>query len=457
MYFYQQIYDGLKLNLHNYRLNARIGNRAQRHCQPADRAAGSKKENSMKKILFTMFISVGLICSCYAYSIASERDEAYPALLEEICQIVEDNFYNAILIQEQFRAIQAEYTEQLATISTPAEFSAMVNAMLGRLNSSHTYYLTPADYEYYHLAAVFAFLPAIQELFDHQDINYPTVGIITETIENQVFIASVLPGSIAEQAGLLSGDEILAVNGAPYQPIASFKAHVGKPVELVIKRSFDGAPQAFTLTPKHINPKIEMLEAEQTSIRVIEIPEHTIGYIHIYSYAGQEYHDELIAAIARGALKDADALIIDLRYGLGGADPTYLNLFNPHVPVISWVDRAGNTGSYDPQWRKPAVFLVNKMTRSGKEILAFGAKQYQLATVIGERTAGAVLGAALFPLSNGDLLYLAGRSSLIDGVNLEGVGVAPDIEVPMELRYCQGKDPQLDRAVEYLRETLQSQ
>ncbi|GAK55691.1 peptidase S41 [Candidatus Vecturithrix granuli] len=411
----------------------------------------------MKKIVLIIFISVSLICSCHTYSIASERDEAYPALFEEICQIVEENFYDASLIQEQFPSIKAEYKEQIATASTPAEFSAMVNAMLGRLNSSHTYYLTPSDYEYYHLAAVFAFLPAIQELFDHQEISYPTVGIMTETIDNQVFIASVLPGGVAEQAGLLSGDEIIAVNGAPYQPIDLFKAHVGKPVEIVIKRSSDGVPQALTLTPKRINPKVEMLEAEQASIRVIETPEHRIGYIHIYSYAGQEYHDELIAAIAWGDLKDVDALIIDLRYGLGGADPTYLNIFNPHVPVISWVDRRGNSGRYDPQWRKPAVFLVNKTTRSGKEILVFGAKQYQLATVIGERTAGAVVGATLFRLSNGNLLYLAVRSSLIDGVNLEGVGVMPDIEIPVDIRYCQGQDKQLERAVEYLLETLRSQ
>ena len=412
----------------------------------------------MKNILLIILIGVSLICSCYAYSsTASERYEAYPALFEEICQIVEENFYDASLIQEQFPAIQAEYREQTKTISTPAEFSAIVNVMLKRLNSSHTYYLTPGDYEYYHLAAVFAFLPAIQELFDHQAISYPTVGIITETIENQVFIASVLPGSVSEQAGLLAGDEIVAVNGAPYQPIDSLKEYIGKPVEVVIRRSPDGETQVFFLTPRHVNPKIEMLEAEKASIRVIKAPENTLGYIHIYSYAGQEYHDELVSAIAWGALKDVDALIIDLRYGLGGADPTYLNIFNPHVPVISWVDRSGQSDRYDPQWRKPVVFLVNKTTRSGKEILAFGAKQYQLATVIGERTAGAVVGAALFPLSNGDLLYLAVRNSLVDGVNLEGVGVVPDIEIPMDIRYCQGQDKQLERAVEYLLDTSQSQ
>jgi carboxyl-terminal processing protease len=337
-----------------------------------------------------------------------------------------------------------------------ADFSAIVNAMLSRLNASHTYYLSPRDYEYYHLAGVFSFLPAVQNLFHQQDILYPTIGIITATIDDRVFIASVLPGSAAEQAGLLSGDEIAAVNGASYQPIDSLKEHVGRQVQFTIRKNPGGKLHTVAVTPMLVNPKTEMLEAEKNSVKLIESHGSKIGYIHIYSYAGVEYHDELIAAISFGALKDADALIIDLRYGLGGADPTYLNIFNPHVPVVTSVDSTGKMSRYDPQWRKPAVYLVNKTSRSGKEILAFGAQKYNLATVIGERTAGAVLAAALYPLSNGDLLYLAGKSCLIDGVNLEGVGVVPDIEVPMDIRYCEGKDVQLERAVDYLVETLEN-
>ena len=100
------------------------------------------------------------------------------------------------------------------------------------------------------------------------------------------------------------------------------------------------------------------------------------------------------------------------------------------------------------------MFLVNKTTRSGKEILAFGAKKYHLATVIGEQTAGAVVAGRLFTLSNGNLLYLAVRSSEIDGVNLEGVGVSPEIRVTMDIRYSKGEDIQLDQAINYLSEKL---
>lgn len=103
------------------------------------------------------------------------------------------------------------------------------------------------------------------------------------------------------------------------------------------------------------------------------------------------------------------------------------------------------------------VLLVNKATRSGKEIFAFGAQKYGLATVIGERTAGAVVAGRLFPLPNGDLLYLAVRGSRIDGITLEGVGVVPDIVVPMDIRYRGGSDPQLARALEFLDRRLSPQ
>jgi carboxyl-terminal processing protease len=72
-------------------------------------------------------------------------------------------------------------------------------------------------------------------------------------------------------------------------------------------------------------------------------------------------------------LKEADALIIDLRYGLGGAAPSYLNIFNTNIPILKMHHRDGTVTVFDSQWRKQAVYLVNGYSRSGKELLAYGA------------------------------------------------------------------------------------
>ena len=110
------------------------------------------------------------------------------------------------------------------------------------------------------------------------------------------------------------------------------------------------------------------------------------------------------------------------------------------------VDRHGDVSVANVKWRKPVVMLINGGTRSGKEILAYGFKKYGLGEVIGTQTAGAVLAARAFLLSDGSLLLLAVNDVFVDGQRLEGVGVTPTLEVPFPVEYAQGKIPQLERA-----------
>jgi carboxyl-terminal processing protease len=401
-----------------------------------------------------LLVFVCAILSGSSAEALQNNGHSYLELFDEIVGIVEDNFYDPAQITRDFPAIEETYRKKLQQVPTRGAFSMLVNDMLRELSASHTYYLTPDDYEYYHLGALFSKMPAIGALFDGQGVLYPTVGIITRPIEGKTYIVSVLAGSEAEEAGLLKGDEIVSVGGRPYAPVASLRSSIGEEVEFEIRRSEGAAPLTITVKPVLLNPKEEMLEAETASIRTIGHNGRRIGYVHVYSYAGEEYHQVLVGAITWGDLKDADALIIDLRYGLGGAWPYYLNIFNNRIPIMKTIGRDGGETFMDSQWRKPAAYLVNGFTRSGKELLAFGAKKYGLAKVIGERTAGHVLGGRLFPLSNGDALFLAVQQYRIDGIDLEGTGVTPDIEVPFDVRYCAGRDPQLERALEYLVEIL---
>jgi carboxyl-terminal processing protease len=55
-----------------------------------------------------------------------------------------------------------------------------------------------------------------------------------------------------------------------------------------------------------------------------------------------------------------------------------------------------------------------------------------------------------FLLSDGSFLMVAVNDVAVDGKRLEGVGVSPTIEVPLEVPYSAGADPQLDKAVEVL-------
>jgi carboxyl-terminal processing protease len=92
---------------------------------------------------------------------------------------------------------------------------------------------------------------------------------------------------------------------------------------------------------------------------------------------------------------------------------------------------------------------VNGGTCSGKQVLAYGFKKYRLGEVIGSRTEGAVLAASAF-LIGGGLLLLAVEDVRVDGERLEGVGVAPTIEVQADPASMGLGDPQLDRAIAVL-------
>jgi carboxyl-terminal processing protease len=92
--------------------------------------------------------------------------------------------------------------------------------------------------------------------------------------------------------------------------------------------------------------------------------------------------------------------------------------------------------------------LINGGTRSGKEWVAFLLAEAGR-TLVGTRTRGAFLGGRPYLLGGGKyLLYLAVNWPGPKGVNLEGVGVAPRIEVSQELPYSAGADPQLERALD---------
>lgn len=117
---------------------------------------------------------------------------------------------------------------------------------------------------------------------------------------------------------------------------------------------------------------------------------------------------------------EAEALVVDLRAGWGGCSVTFLNLFNPRLLVFTSVGRDGKQKFHTAAWLKPVVRLVNGGSRSGKELVAFAMKQREMATLVGQRTAGAVLAGTPIRLSNGDLLYLAVMDGTVDGTRLEG-------------------------------------
>jgi carboxyl-terminal processing protease len=374
---------------------------------------------------------------------------------DEVWETVRDRFYDPRLHGLDWQAMRARYRPQAASARSPEEIATMVNAMLGELGSSHTHYYTREDPAYYQLADIFSGAlrhQGLQRIFPTGEVTYPGIGAFTQADDqSRTFVTGVIEGAPAHQAGLLLGDEILSVDERPFRPVESFRGKVGASVSLLIRRTSAGAPVEISVAPAELRPNAMFLRGLQASAHIIAGDNNArIGYVHVWSYAGQLYQSALEDLIADGPLRDADALVWDLRDGWGGAEPQYLDLFNSRPSTMQVTGRNGATDLVDVKWRKPVAMLINGGTRSGKEVLAFGFKKYQLGELVGVRTEGAVLAAIAFLIGDEGLLLLAVDDVRVDGERLEGVGVTPTIEVAFDPHYAEGKDPQLERAVQIL-------
>ena len=293
-------------------------------------------------------------------------------LLNEVERIVRDEFYDPSGLadfdaaEDRFRGMAAER----------GEIPQAVTDWLGTLHASHTGRYTPDRIDYYELSDIFSRGAGrrLRALFPPEgEITYPGIGIVPRTIDGKVFVADVYDGSPAAGAGVKTGDEIVAVDGAPYAEIGSFSGKVGKTVALELRRAPEAAPISLSVPVQALAPNETLENAIRASARVIEAGNRRIGYLRIWSFAGTE--EAVMDRIASEPLKSADGLVLDMRGRWGGAPADATDIFVGKAPLVEWIDRQGRAEVANARWRKPMVGIIDEGSRSGMEILAHGLKQ----------------------------------------------------------------------------------
>jgi len=364
---------------------------------------------------------------------AHGQSEDFQALGQRIVDLVRSHFYDAKRADE-WVSIHSEYGARADSL---VAFAALTKQALSELETSHTDFYTPLEPEYYGLLSIF------HEVLGVEPVEFEGIGV---DFTPEHFVRVVFAGGPGDRVGLRRGDKVLMADGKDFDPVLSFQGKVSRPVILTVEKKAGELPVNLAVTPRKLDPKKEWLEAQRLGSRLIERQGKKIAYVSMFSCAGEEYFEALEEAVSE-KYREAAALILDFRDGWGGCNPQFLNLFNPLTPVQTYVDRNGTTRTGNQQWRKPLYLLINKGTRSGKEVVAFAVKTHKLGTLIGETTAGAVMGGRCFLLPGKYLLYIAELDDLVDGQRLEGRGVPPDFEVATDLRYADGLDPQLEKAL----------
>lgn len=367
-------------------------------------------------------------------------------IVKKIDEIVRENFFDPARL--------ADFDELAATGKS---FSReKINEVLLALKASHTGYYTSDQIAYYELADIYSF--AITQESSHLfgsdgKVTYPGIGMITAKINNSRFVTDVYDGGPAAIAGVRTGDEILSIDGKPYEEIKSFKNKVGKSVILQLRREQDGQPVDVPVTVNLIEPKKAFTAAVAASIRTIGYHGADIGYIRLWSFTSDETRELIKKEVGSGRLKNADALILDLRSRWGGAPLDAAEIFVGKTPSGEMIARDGKVTVTNVRWNKPVIAIIDKGTRSGLEVFAYALGKNDI-PLVGENTAGAVLGATAFLLPNGGLLTLPVMDVRTDGKVLEGIGIRPDIKVARPIPYTGGTDPQLTAALAAIRKKL---
>lgn len=293
---------------------------------------------------------------------------------------------------------------------------AAASAMVSALNDRWSYYMTAEQYLSYQ---------------DTMSNSYVGVGITIQVREDQqgFDIIDVTTGGPAEEAGLMAGDVLVAIDGTTTVAMeisatsALIRGEEGTTVKLTVDRA--GDRHEFAVTRRKF----------QTPVATYEMLEGNIGLITIENF-DDRCADETIAAIEVLREQGATALIFDVRNNPGGYKHELVEVLDyllPEGPLFRTVDYRGKEEvdySDADHLDMPMAVLVNLSSYSAAEFFAAALDEYDAAIVVGEKTYGKGYFQSTYRLSDGSAVNLSvGKYYTPNGNSLAGVGLTPEVEI----------------------------
>ncbi|MDX6582023.1 MAG: carboxyl-terminal processing protease [Solirubrobacterales bacterium] len=266
--------------------------------------------------------------------------------------------------------------------------------------------------------------------------HFSGVGLTVTEVPRGLRVASVLPDTPAEHAGLEEGDMIVAVDGKSIEGVASdvstteIKGPPGTEVTLKIVPA-DGS-KAHEVTLQRADVRVP---AAHGGIRRTA-DGRKVGYVRFETFS-QGAHGELRNEIEDLYRRGAEGLVLDMRGNGGGLlNEAVLSasIFLEDGNVVSTRSRTQGDRDYpavgDAIEPRPTVVLVNRDTASAAEILTAALQQNDLAEVVGTRTYGKGTFQEVMNLPAGGALDITiGEYLTANGTSILGKGVKPDVRV----------------------------
>jgi C-terminal processing protease CtpA/Prc len=376
----------------------------------------------------------------------------YVALINQACGIVRDNYVRDNFNGVDWEAKCAEYAVLAESIDSQEAYWDLMSAFIGELGDNHSRYVPPGRF-----AAEFD-LPA-------EGSGRPWAGwnLWPAKEDEQLMVWRVCESGAAADAGLQRGDVILAINGKPVERVEDgFDLGV---INQTLYANEDSATITVQRGPDREPEEIELTfgggggcDGWQLGL-LSETPR--IGYVRVPDFGG-DADTNLLAAIER-LEEDAplDGLIVDIRHNPGGNSDASIAIFTQ--------GEFGKTGSLRAdatltiyrirgpvKWNEttPLAVLIDGNSHSAADYFAAAMKVSGRAILVGMPSAGNTEGINSFNLADGTVIRLAWTTLVLpDGNTIEGVGIIPDVQVPLgDWGLRETPDVQLQAAVEALAE-----
>lgn len=285
--------------------------------------------------------------------------------------------------------------------------------------------------------------------------SFGGIGAWVEQMPDGRIVLTPMEGKPAEKAGILAGDELVAVDGKTITPdlsldqvVSMVKGEAGKIVTLTIRRQGQDVPLTFDV-------RREEIVTESVVWKLLE-QDATIGYIQLKIF-NERTNDELEQALNELRELGADKFIVDLRDNGGGLLSSAVDVASQFLSDGIVLYDSQSNGEEKPYavnkrsltYDDPIVILVNGNTASASEIVAGAIQDRERGKLIGTQTFGKASVQLLFDLSDGSSLHVTNAHWLTPNRrDINGTGLTPDIIVNITDQDRQNDtDPQLETAM----------
>ena len=382
----------------------------------------------------------------------------------------EDNGYSQISIfAKAIELIRQDYVDGSKT----TYHDLITAAMKGMLSSldPHSQFMDPDDF---------------RDMQEDTRSRFNGLGIEVSMKNGLPTVITAMEDTPAARAGILSGDQILKINGASTErmdlqdAINILRGPAGRRVTLTLLRPSTKEIKDYTLDRAEIKVRsvkgARLLDAELTG-------PFKIGYIRLIQF-NEPTAEELSKALDELQKEGMQALILDLRNNPGGLLTSAVDVCAQFLPpkskVVSTQGRmASQQHDYSTSGAKkdrpnfPMVLLINEGSASGAEIVAGALKDLHRAILVGETTFGKGSVQNVMQLPDGSAVrFTTAKYYTPSRQVIQGNGVTPNIRVAVtaeqeralfalrnaenvkpedEKSIIKTKDPQMLRAIDALK------